>query len=218
MANSPTVGVFIPGNYLNQCQSAYMTGQGDSYGNSYPSGLTIGKVIEIGTQAAQSLTRPDTSNLLFEGAYQWVQVDSGATAAYVQPGRAAFLKLDPGGTAGVEQEQGFINFTTTSQDQADADALWAGVFIEAITPGNFGFIFVGAGRVEVTYASSLTAGQAIGDVVGVKASNNGLFDDLSGAATGTQTSLAVGIAVTKPVINGTSAIWIPEIRYRIPAV
>ena len=218
MANNPTVGVFIPGNYLNNCQSAYMTGAGDTYGNSYPTGLTIGKQIEIGTQQAKTLTDPGSANQLFEGAYQWVQVDSGATAANVQPGRAAFLKLDPGGTVGVEPMQGFVNFTTTSQDQADADALWAGVFIEAITPGNYGFIFVGGGRVEVNYAAALTAGQAVGDVIGVKNGNAGLFDDLADAATGTWNTLSVGLAVTKPVVNGTSAVYMPTIRERIPAV
>lgn len=218
MANNPTVGVFIPGTYLNQCQSTNQFGAGDPYGNVYPTGLTIGKQIQIGTQAALSLTNPAGANQLFEGTYQWIQVDSSATAAYVQPGRAAFIKLDPGGTAGVEPENGFINFTTTSQDQADADALWAGVFIEAIVPGSFGFIFVGGGRVEVNYAAALTAGQAIGDVIGVKNGNNGLFDDLSAAATGTQTSLAVGIAVVKPVVNGTSAIYMRDISQRIPAV
>lgn len=218
MANNPTVGVFIPGTYLNKCNSPYFTGQGDQYGNLYPQGLTPGKQIEIGTGQALSLTDPGGANQLFEGAYQWVKVDSGATAANVQPGRAAFMKLDPGGAAGVQPEQGVRSFTVTSQDQADADALWAGVFIEACPPGNYCFIFVGGGRVEVNYAAALTAGQAIGDVIGVKNGNAGLFDDLAAAATGTWNSLSVGLAVVKPVVNGTSAIYIPTIREHIPAV
>ncbi len=215
MANNPTVGVFIPGNYLNQCQSASQFGATDAHGMQYPTGLTIGKQIEIGTQQAKTFTNPAAANQLFEGAYQWIHVDSGAMAAYVQPGRAAFMKLDPGGTVGTEPMQGFVNFTTTSQDQADADALWAGVFIEAITPGNYGFIFVGGGRVEVNYAAALTAGQAIGDQIGVKNGNNGLFDDIQATTTN---ALTVGIAVTAPVVNGTSAIYMPLIRERIPAV
>jgi len=218
IANNPTVGVFIPGTYLNACNSPYPNGQGDTYGNTYPSGLTIGKQIEIGTGAAAALTNPAGANQLFEGTYQWIQVDSGATAAYVQPGRAAFMKLDPGGTAGVEPMAGAINFTVTSQDQADANTLWAGVFIEAIPPGNYGFIFVGGGRVEVNYAASLTAGQAIGDSIGVKSGNNGLFDDLATAASGTASQFSMGIAVTVPVANGTSAIYMPYIREHIPSV
>lgn len=216
MANIPSVGVFIPGNYLNQCQSTNQFGAGDAYGNVYPTGLTLGKMIQIGTQAAQSLTNPAGANQLFEGSYQWIQVDSGATAANVQPGRLAFMKLDPGGTAGVQPETGFINFITTSQDQADANTLWCGVFIEAITPGNFGFIFVGGGRVEANYASSLTNGApAIGDRVGVKTSGAGLWDDIGAT---TSSGLTVGTAVVAPVANGTSAVYMRDISYRIPAV
>ncbi|MDE2099391.1 MAG: hypothetical protein KGL39_19220 [Patescibacteria group bacterium] len=216
MANSPTIGVFIPGNYLNACNSAYMTGAGDAYGNTYATGLTIGKVIEIGTQAAASLTNPAGANQLFEGAYQWIQVDSGATAAYVQPGRAAFIKLDPGGTAGVNPEIGFVNLTVTSQDQADSINLRAGVFIEAIPPGNYGFIFVGAGRVEVTYRPALTNGSpALGDAVGVYTSGNGLFDDISATTINLAT---MGRAVVVPVANGTSPMYVPDIIYRLPAV
>lgn len=216
MANNPTIGVFIPSTYLNSVNTTNQYGAGDAYGNTYPTGLTIGKQIEIGTGAAQALTNPAGANQLFEGAYQFIQVDSGATAAYVQPGRAAFLKLNPGGTAGIEPEPGFTNFSVTSQDQADANTLIAGVFINAITPGNYGFIFVGGGRVEVNYKSSLTTGSpAIGDQVGVASGANGLFDDISATAT---SALTVGTAVTVPVANGTSAIYVENIYQRIPAV
>lgn len=216
MANNPTIGVFIPSTYLNTVNVTSQFGQQDSYGNVYPSGLTVGKTIEIGDLTAQNLSSPASANVLFGGSYQFIQVDSGATAAYVQAGRGAFLKLDPGGTAGVQPEQGFVNMTVTSQDQADANTLFAGVFINAITPGNFGFIFVGNGRVEVTYKSSLTNGSpAIGDVINVFASANGLFDDNSAS---TWSALSIGIAVTAPVANGTSAIWVPENFARIPQV
>ena len=80
MANNPTVGVFIPGNYLNQCNSPYPTGQGDVYGNSYPSGLNVGKQIEIGTTLAQISTNPAGANQLFEGAYQGIGAGAYGTA------------------------------------------------------------------------------------------------------------------------------------------
>jgi hypothetical protein len=215
MANNPTVGVFIPGTYLNQCNSPYPTGQGDVYGNSYPSGLNVGKQIEIGTTLAQALTNPAGANQLFEGAYQWIQVDSGATAANVQPGLAAFIKLDPGGTAGVEPELGWQQMTVTDQSHADSINLWAGVFIEAIPPGNYGFIFVGAGRVEVTYRGTLSNAGTLGDIVGVYTGGNGLFDDLGAT---TVSPVDVGFAVTTPIANGTSAIYVPTARERIPLV
>lgn len=214
MPSVPTVGVFIPSTYLNLCNSTTVTGAPDPVtGNPYPTGLNAGKVIEIGDPQAAALTNPATANQLFGGAYQWVQVDSGATAANVAAGRIAFFKLDPGGTAGLQPETGYTNMVVTSQDQADSNNLWAGVFLNSITPGNWGFIFVGAGRVEATYASSVTVGgPAIGDVVGVKASGAGLWDDISATVLG---PLALGIAVVTPVANGTSAVYMPNIRYRI---
>jgi len=215
MANNPTVGVFIPGNYLNQCNSPYSTGAGDVYGNSYPTGLNVGKQIEIGTTLAQSLTNPAGANQLFEGAYQWIQVDSGATAANVQPGLAAFIKLDPGSTAGVEPQNGWQQMTVTDQSHADSINLWAGVFIEAIPPGNYGFIFVGAGRVEVTYRAALSNAGTLGDIVGVYTSGNGFFDDLGAT---TVSPVDVGFAVTTPIANGTSAIYVPTARERLPLV
>lgn len=215
MANNPTVGLFIPGNYLNQCNSPYPTGAGDVYGNSYPTGLNVGKQIEIGTTLAQALTNPAGANQLFEGAYQWIQVDSGATAANVQPGLAAFIKLDPGSTAGVEPQNGWQQMTVTDQSHADSINLWAGVFIEAIPPGNYGFIFVGAGRVEVTYRAALSNAGTLGDIVGVYTSGNGFFDDLGAT---TVSPVDVGFAVTTPIANGTSAIYVPTARERLPLV
>lgn len=210
MANNPTVGVFIPATYLNAVNTPYPTGAGDVYGNTYPTGLNPGKQIEISDVQASNLDDPSGATQLFGGAYQFVKVDSGATAANVAAGRIAFLKLDPGGTAGVEPMSGFASPVVTSQDQNDANNMWAGVFINSITPGNHGFIFVGGGRVEANYATSLTVGgPAIGDVVGVKAASSGLFDDISATVLG---PLALGIAVTTPIANGTSAIYMPNIR------
>lgn len=214
MANNPTVGVFIPGNYINQCNSPYPTGAGDVYGNSYPTGLNVGKQIEIGTTLAQTMTNPAGANQLFEGAYQWIQVDSGATAANVQPSLAAFIKLDPGGTAGVEPENGWQQMTVTDQSHADSINLWAGVFIEAIPPGNYGFIFVGGGRVETTFTT--TTGTTLGSIVNIGATGNGTFDTI--ASTGNLLGTSVGIAVTAPVAAGTSATYMPVIRQRIPLV
>jgi len=212
MANNPTVGVYIPSTYLNTCNVTNPTGAQDAYGTVYPTGLNAGKQIEISDAQAKNLTNPLTANVLFGGAYQFVQVDSGATASEIAAGRIAFLKLDPGGTTGLQPEKGFTNMVVTGQTTNDANNLWAGVFINTITPGNWGFIFVGGGMVEATYASSLTAGQAIGDIVGVKATSGGLFDDISATVLG---PLALGIAVTAPVANGTSAIYMPTIRERM---
>ena len=51
MANVPTIGVFLP-SALNACNYPGPTGQADVYGNTYPSGLNPGKVIDIPLEAA----------------------------------------------------------------------------------------------------------------------------------------------------------------------
>lgn len=215
MANNPTIGVFIPGNYLNTVNVNNFFGAQDAYGNLFPTGLTLGKVIQIGDLTAQNLDNPASPNTLFGGSYQFIQVDSGATATNVQAGRIAFLKLDVGPAEGVQPEVGFVNMVVTSQDKAISNNLIAGVFINAITPGNFGFIFVGQGRVEANYASALTAGQAIGDPVGVKATSGGLWDDMG---TTVSNALVLGYAVVAPTVNGTSAVWVPGSYARSPQI
>ncbi len=213
MPNRPTAGgAYIPGGYLNKCNTQFVTGQGDPYsGAAYlGGGATAGMMIEVSDAEAQPLSDPSQSSKLYGGAYQWVQVDSGATAANVNTGRGAFLKLDaPGVGAGVEPESGYSNYVVTDQANADADAFVCGVFLNPITPGNWGFIFVGGGRVNVTYKSSLTA-TTLGNSVNVSASSAGLFDSAT-----TFTALTIGVAATTPIANGTSACWIQDIFYRI---
>ena len=49
MPNIPSVGVFVPNGYLNAGSFAGPSGQQDAYGNNFPSGLTPGKMIMLGT-------------------------------------------------------------------------------------------------------------------------------------------------------------------------
>jgi hypothetical protein len=208
MPNRPTAGgVFLP-NYLNACNSPSSTGAQDPVtGDSLPTGLTPYKVWELSFSEAQSQQAPLPSiEQCYEGAYMWVQVDSSATAGDVQTGRAAFYKINAANNS-VEPIA-----TITSQDQATANTLWAGVFLNPITPGNWGVIFAGAGRVNVTFKSSLTNSGAIGDVVGVASGAAGLFDDTAATTT---TALSVGIACVAPVANGTSPIYCRDLFYRI---
>jgi hypothetical protein len=76
----PTVGLFIPGGYLDTCNSVSVTGQSDQYGTVYPSGTNAGKAIFMGDAEAANLTK-STTVILRGGAYQWVNVDSSATTA-----------------------------------------------------------------------------------------------------------------------------------------
>jgi len=217
MGMYPTVGLFIPGGYLDTCNSVSVTGQSDQYGTVYPSGTNAGKAIFMGDAEAANLTK-STTVILRGGAYQWVNVDSSATTAYVAQGLAAFIKLDSSATTGVTAGVNYAKPAVTSEDQvapATAKSLFAGVFLNSITPGNWGFIFTGAGIANVNYKTGLTNGSPnIGDNI-VDGAGTGLFDD-AGADTVATTGLTVGKAITDPVSAGAGLVYIPAIQYRIP--
>src|SRR5208282_1556361 len=101
------------------------------------------------------------SNAIYGAIYQPVYVDSGATAAEVAVGKVAFTK-DTGTTAGT----GAKTYAVTGQGGADAVDLIAGVFLNTITPGNYGIICVG-GKVAVKYRNTPSVTPAVGDYVGV---------------------------------------------------
>ena len=210
MANEPTQGIFLP-NKLNACNTPWSTGAADPTGTQVlPTGLTPYKVIMLGFTEAQNLqVGPPSGEQLYEGAYQWVQVDSGAVAIEVNTGLAAYYKL-PNPAAPVTA------LTTITSESAVSPVagknLFAGVFLNPITPGNWGFIFAGAGRVNVTFRQALTNGSpAQGDVVNV-GGGQGTFDD--GSAT-TVVAKTIGYATVAPTANGTSPIDIRGLIYRI---
>jgi hypothetical protein len=216
MANSPTVGVFIPGGYLNTCNSSNTTGASDAYGNSYPTGLNAGKMIELGDNEAANLTAPQSSqvsaggNPLMGGAYQWVNVDSGASAANVIPGNAAYIKLDSGATAGALPETDYSGYVVTDYSHLDAASLFAGVFLNAITPGNWGFIWVGAGRATVNIGTANST--SLGAIVNAGDAAGG-FSTATGTTPSTTT---IGTAVTTPAAGKTAVVYSPNIFYRLP--
>jgi hypothetical protein len=157
MANVPTVGVFVPNGYLNIGSWAGPTGQQDAYGQNFPTGLNPGKVIELGPNGALAVSAPGTT--LYDGAYQSVKLDSGATASLATQGLAAFIRIDSGATQGTSLMTDYnIPVVTTADRAADlggAATPFAGVFLNPATyngqsneptPGEWIFIFVGAGR------------------------------------------------------------------------
>lgn len=161
---------------------------------TYGSQQDVGKRMWIGSDVVADYT--DTAiGTLYGGVYQLVLVDSGATAANVAIGHAAYLVYADVGTWGV-----------TDFAHADAASLPAGVFLNTITPGNYGFICV-AGIVNVKYkASSLTnSSLAVGDVL--LPVTGGVFDDPTQTGNPTWANLYTGFAVaigTVPVAGALS--------------
>ena len=222
MANNPTVGIFLPGGYVNNFNSASPTGQIDAYGLIYPSGSNAGKMIELGDNEAVNATAPGTpaANVLLGGAYQIVLLDSSATAATCVAGNAAYIKLDQNGAAaGTLPETGFSGFSVTDYAHRDNSNFVAGVFINPATlngvanlptPGWWTIIFVGAGRVAVNIGTA--ASTSLGAVVNAGSTGGG-FDTASGTTPATTT---IGTAVTTPAASSTAVVYVPNIIYRLP--
>jgi hypothetical protein len=210
MANVPTQGVFLPAK-LNACNFPTSTGAVDSTGTQVlPTGLTPYKVIELGFAEAQALqVAPPSVEQLFEGAYQWVQVDSGAVAAEVNAGLAAYYKL-PNPAAPVTALTTITSESSVSP--AASKSLFAGVFLNPITPGNWGFIFVGAGRVNATFKTTLGTNGAQGNTV-VVGGGAGTFD---GGSASTELATTIGLQTVAASGGGTSTIYCRELFYRIP--
>jgi hypothetical protein len=221
MPNIPTVGVFIPNGYLNAGSSVSPSGQGDAYGNIYPSGLCPGKVIQVSASEASGLAVPGTS--LYDGAYQYVLLDSGATASLATQGLAAFIRLDSGANQGAFPETDWENGTVTTADQVNAlggAAVFGGIFINPATingvangptPGQYCFLFVGAGRAKVTYNGSATAGNNVLPVAPASA-QTGQF--APGAAAASIYPNGIALQTTSGAGSTGVAAW-QELFYRI---
>ena len=200
MPNIPSFGAFIPGP-LNAVNTPSPFGAQDGYGTNYPTGLTNKRVIQLGFSEAQALQAPSPSiEQLYEGIYQFVQVDSGATQANVNAGLAAYYKIDASNNN--------VNPIRTVTDEANASSasLFAGVFLNPITAGNYGFIFSGAGRVNVTYKGTLGTPGAIGNTT-VCGGGSGTFD--GGSATSI-VAKTVGVQVVAAAGGGTSPIFMKD--------
>lgn len=152
-----------------------------------------------------------TAQQLFGGVYQAVKVDTAATAANVAAGKAAFiLDTQAGGTAG----SGALNYVVTDEAHALALTLIAGVFLNSITPGNFGFIQV-HGKVDVLYNGVVTD-LTVGDPVVVKGAGDGTFDALALATAATDLTVGktIGYAIIAPAAGTQKAVMMNWLRGR----
>lgn len=217
MARISTPGIWLPG-YLNTCNSASPTGAGaDAAGNPYFQGLNPGKMIVLGTDEAQNASYPNTD--IYDGSYQWVMLDSGATANLATQGYAAYIKLDSGATQGALPETDYDGFVVTTADQATAVGLFCGVFINPATvggvangptPGNWTMIFVGGGRAQVNFNTVVTGG--IGAAV-IPIITTGLFENVAAVASVAKQ----GIAVTVPVASTPGLAYYSDIIFHFPS-
>lgn len=126
---------------------------------------------------------------LYAGLYQYVQVVGTSTAP--AQGLAACYSVLP--TSYINSLQ---NYIVTAIATAENESFFAGVFLNAITPGNFGWIQV-AGVATVKYKAAATG--AIGDAISLDSTPTNTFVDLAQTATtAALLKIIVGTAITAP--------------------
>jgi hypothetical protein len=177
-------------------------------------------MIMLSPAEAQMQAAPGTT--LYDGTYQWILLDSGATATNATAGMAAYVRLDSWPTVGALPETDYNNGSVTTYDQVSNEAatsLFAGVFINPATlngvaagptPGNYTFLFVGAGRVQVNIATA--TGTAIGNTVSFNGSSNSGFTSNN---SNTVDATTLGVAVTIPSVANGCLVWVKNIIYRV---
>lgn len=163
---------------------------------AYGSQDDLGKRVAISEAGAPSYTYTPNGTL-YGGVYQMVQLSSAATAGNVAVGLVAYMLAS-----------GASGYVVTDEAHADSTALFAGIFLNTVTPGNYCAICVG-GKVNAAFKNPITNGApAIGDNV-VAGGGTGHVDDAS-AQTVAPTGLAIGKAVAAPASGVTSIIRIHD--------
>lgn len=126
----------------------------------------LGKTLELDAEGAAA--RSDTAvATLFGGIYQYIRTKAGSTIA---PARGLVASRDPA-TAG------FTDYVVTP-DLQTGNSLVAGIYLSALTKGQFGFIQV-AGIADVQGIASFAETPAVGDMVLL--ATGAVMDNLAGA-------------------------------------
>lgn len=141
---------------------------------------------------------------LYAGRYRRIQVDSGATAANVKTGTIGLMSslaavIKDGDVLGKPT----VNIVTSWDQSIGANAVVRPVvFLNKITPGNFGYIQELGIATVLGKSGGLTATPAVGDVI--VAGTSGLVDDptQSGNITYTILKTILGPSIDLPVSGG----------------
>jgi hypothetical protein len=193
---------------LNASNDTAASGMADQYTN-FPynaGGLTLGDYFDLTNQEAFRNCQPSVG-VLYTGRYRRIQVDSGATAANVKTGTIGLmpslaaigkdLGLNPsvGGAAPPSMN------VVTSWDQSiggGGKPVRPVVFLNSITPGNFGWVQELGVAVVLAKASLTAATPAIGDMI--IGGTSGLVDDPTQSTTLTYAlqSFVIGSAIDIP--------------------
>jgi len=214
LKNFSDKSLFNPGNvFLNNVNVAAI-GQINSLLQAAGVTIGMGGQDDIGKRIVLAdVDGPDWSlasvGTLFGGIYQLVQVDSAATGANIFTGAAAFL-LDT--AAGGAANSGSNNYVVTDSAHALGTSHCVGVFLNAITPGNFGFIQI-SGKASVLYGAAIASASLAATVLAASATA-GAFDNVVAAITGITLAQAIGVPIQVPVVSTLKTIQMFGLRAR----
>ena len=210
MPYQPIVPTWLALNAANDASASYFTdlrtGQDVNAG-----GLNAGDYFDLTNPEANNLSY-SVNGILYAGRYRRVKVDSGATVANVKTGTIGLMPslaaTSPLNSLGTRNPAMNI---VTSYDQAIglSNSVRPVVFLNAITPGNWGFVQE-LGVATVLFGA-LTGTPAIGGVINSVAT--GLADAPASATAIVRTS--VGIAIDLPAAGLKSRIllqYVPVVQ------
>jgi len=185
---------------LNASNDASPSGVVDQVTNQpvFVPDLDLGVYFDLTEAEANSLSQTSVGTL-HSGRYRRVKVDSGATAANIKTGTIGLLAV-PGSPLSMN--------VVTSYDIGDIGVRPV-VFLNAITPGNYGFIQE-LGVATVLYGASFTKSPAAkGDFI--DSATGGVATDLTGQAVA-KTSLGIAMDVPQVNLKGKIILNLPEIQ------
>lgn len=160
-----------------------------------------GDRIVLDDPTALGLSSP-TVGTLFGGVYMYYGTLATATQAIARGAIAFFRQADVGGAASIYQ------VTSDSQPANDHPTYIAGIFINAITKGNWGWLQV-AGAASILFDAGNPTTQAAGDWVTAKISPNVVGTADVGAAAGVVTLAALlGVAIGIPSSSVISTVML----------
>lgn len=202
---------------INACNDTAETGVTDrTLGNTDQYGDQLKGLYYDLTNSEAAAASQTSVGTLYAGRYRRVQVDSGATAANVKTGTIGLMPslaamIADGDSAGKPTPN-----VVTSFDQAiDSNTtVRPVVFLNAITPGNYGYIQE-LGIATVLGKTGLTATPTVGDVI--VSTTSGLVDDptQSGNPTYALLKTVVGVAIDTPVSNGKFRVLLSQAAFPV---
>lgn len=148
----------------------------------------LGGKLSLDATAALSLS-DSAINTLYGGVYMYVQFKAATTAANAKGQIVFWSDID--------------NYVVTPDATSTNDSLIAGITLNVVSKGNYGFIQI-AGKATVLFGTVTKGAPAVGDLVIVDATPNPLGNVLADATaiTSPTLKLIVGKAIEAPATGG----------------